>query len=151
MNLGRCPHCHARLNLETMIQDDAARDMLALLANLDRQAGRALVSYLSLFRSKTRDLAFDRAYRLAEETLALAPVKHLVPALVDVVEQMRRKQQSGVFKPLNDHNYLKKVLESSAGITESGNIEDLPIELLPSSSKRGNVTAAIMDIKDTDW
>ncbi|MFN3881911.1 MAG: hypothetical protein ACK4L8_10845 [Nitrincola lacisaponensis] len=153
MNLGRCPVCHSRLHLDALVQDDAGRELLALLAKLDRSAGAALVSYLSLFRSKTRDLANDRALRIAQEALELAPINALVAALAQTVEQMRSKQQAGGFKPLANHNYLVKVLDGSGYCQQDGDIAALPDDLahLPKGQRRTQVTAALMNIRDTDW
>ncbi|WP_420598603.1 hypothetical protein [Neptuniibacter sp.] len=151
MQLTRCPNCHSRISLEAIIQDDASRDLLVLIAKLDKTPAAVLVSYLSLFRSKSRDLANDRALRLASEVLEMAPIESLVPVLAQVVEQMRTKQQAGNFKPLNNHNYLKKVLgDSGAIIIQEGDIESLP-DGVGKNDKRAAVTSAVMNIKDTDW
>ena len=112
MQLGRCPICHSRISLEALVQDEAGRELLALVATLDTQTGAALVSYLGLFRSASRDLANERALRLARETLALVATpdtSRLAIALSETVEALRSKQWS---KPLKNHNYLQKVLES---------------------------------------
>ncbi|MFN3879822.1 MAG: hypothetical protein ACK4L8_00135 [Nitrincola lacisaponensis] len=154
MNLGRCPVCHSRLHLDALVQDDAGRELLTLLAKLDRSTGAALVSYMSLFRSKTRDLANDRALRIAQEALELAPANALMPALVQTVEQMRTKQQAGEFKPLSNHKYLVKVL-GGMGISQqpAGDIEPLPTDMKPVANghRRTQVTAALMNIQDTNW
>lgn len=154
MQLTRCPNCHSRINLEALVQDESGRQLLALLTRLEARAGSALVVYIGLFRSKSRDLANDRALRLAEEALELAPIGNLVPALVQVVEQMRQKQQAGAFKPLTNHNYLQRVLESTgASFQEAAEVEQLPEGLKPNNNqaRRAAVTGAIMDIRDTDW
>ena len=154
MNLGRCPVCHSRLHLDALVQDDAGRELLALLARMERSAAGALVSYLSLFRSKSRDLANDRALRIAQEVLELAPVNVLTPAMAHTVEQMRAKQQAGAFKPLANHNYLKRVLENAGTVSVEGDIQQLPAGAAPASSKREQrraITAAMMDISNTDW
>ena len=149
MNIGRCPVCHSRLHLDQLIEDDAGRGLLALLTKLDRSMGGALVSYLSLFRSKTRDLSNDRALRLADETLSLAHAQTLLPALCHTVEQMRQKQQAGGFKPLTNHNYLKRVLENQNPRTE-GDI--IALDNPPSNaSRRAKVSASMMNIGDTTW
>ncbi|QEW05621.1 hypothetical protein [Nitrincola iocasae] len=157
MNLSRCPVCHSRLHLDALVQDESGRDLLALLAKLDRSAGAALVSYLSLFRSKQRDLANDRALRIANEALALAPLNILVPALVQTVEQLRSKQQAGDFKPLSNHRYLTRVLEGygHSQAQPEGDILQLPSDMqtenVTRAGRRSAVSAAVMDIKDTDW
>jgi hypothetical protein len=150
MQLTRCPVCHSRISLEAIIQDDASRNLLVLVAKLDKTAGAVLVSYLSLFRSKSRDLANDRALRIAEEVLELASIDILIPALVQVVEQMRVKQQVGGFKPLSNHNYLKRVLETRGPVNIEGDIQALPSSA-SKKDKRAAVSSAVMNIKDTDW
>lgn len=150
MQLNRCPVCHSRIGLEQLVQDEAGRDLLALIAKQDQTTGMVLVTYIGLFRSKSRDLANDRALRLANEALELAPQAPLLTAMVQVVESMRAKQQQNNFKPLANHNYLKRVLESSS---EAIVIEALPegVNTGSKQDKRAAVTDAVMDIKDTDW
>ena len=72
MHLTRCPICRSRISLEALVQDEAGRDLLALVARLDTQTGAALVSYLGLFRSVSRDLANERALKLAREAKQLS-------------------------------------------------------------------------------
>lgn len=112
MQLGRCPVCHSRISLEQVCQDDAGRELLALLSKLDSATGVALVSYLGLFRSSNRDLANDRALRLVQEVIALEAFQFLVPALIETTEALKAKRSSGEVKALGNHNYLKRVLES---------------------------------------
>jgi hypothetical protein len=108
----RCPVCHAEAALEAWLEDDAAREMMGLLASLDASLGRPLVAYLGLFRSRTRALAWDRAVRLAREVLALdADTVRLAEALARTVEAMRQKREAGDIRPLENHNYLKRVLD----------------------------------------
>jgi hypothetical protein len=112
MQLTRCPVCHARIGLDQLIQDEAGRELLALVARMPDWLAAPLVSYLGLFRPATRDLANDRAFRLAREVLELSGEQQLAQALTDTVQAMRVKQDQGGFKPLSNHNYLKQVLES---------------------------------------
>lgn len=114
MNLGRCPVCHAHLDLEAMVQDDAGRELLALLATLDADIARPLVSYLGLFRPEKQDLRNVRALQLARDTLALcAPGPRLAAALIETVENIRAK---GPGAPLKNHNYLRRVLDNTPDI-----------------------------------
>ncbi|GAB4173815.1 MAG: hypothetical protein Fur0039_15430 [Rhodocyclaceae bacterium] len=111
----RCPVCHAEAALEAWAEDDAAREMMGLLAGLDATLGRALAAYLGLFRSKSRALAWERAVRLAREVLALGVDEAvLAQALSDTVEAMRVKREAGDIRPLENHNYLKRVAETVA-------------------------------------
>jgi len=113
MQLSRCPICHARIGLDTLCQDEAGRELLGLLAGLDAIEGSALVTYLGLFRPETRDLANDRALRLAREALAVHTDKAIVTtAMAETVRSMRTKQDGGGFKPLTNHRYLLSVLDT---------------------------------------
>lgn len=110
MMIGRCPICHSHLSLEAICQDEAGRELLALLAGLDADLGRALVGYLGLFRPARRDLSNDRALRLARETLALCSDSvRLGAALAETVEAIRSKGGAS----LKNHNYLARVIEST--------------------------------------
>lgn len=109
----RCPVCHAEAALEAWVEDEAARELMGLLGGLDAGLSRPLVAYLGLFRSRSRALSWDRALKLARETLALeADAAVLSEALADTVEAMRQKREAGDVRPLENHNYLKRVLES---------------------------------------
>ncbi len=111
----RCPVCHAEAALEAWAEDEAAREMMALLAGLEAPLGRALAAYLGLFRSRSRALSWERAVRLAREVLALGVDEAvLAQALSDTVEAMRVKREAGDIRPLENHNYLKRVAESVA-------------------------------------
>ena len=103
MNLTRCPVCHSHITLEAIVQDEAGRELMALLANLEGDLSRALVTYLGLFRPEKRDLSNDRALRIAKEVMALKnDSARLSHALAQTVEILRAKD--GL--PLKNHNYL---------------------------------------------
>lgn len=111
----RCPVCHAEAALEAWAEDEAARELMGLLSGLDAALGRPLVAYLGLFRSRSRALSWDRALRLAREALALSSdAAVLSEALSETVEAMRMKREAGDIRPLENHNYLKRVIESVA-------------------------------------
>ena len=113
MQLTRCPHCHGRIDLVACAQDEATRELLALLARTPRPVAMALVQYLSLFRASNRDLANDRALRLATEALAVSSDAHmLAAAMSETVEAMRVKRGQGDGTPLKNHNYLRSVIRS---------------------------------------
>lgn len=136
-----CPCCFARFGIEAALEDEAARELMVLLADLPREIARPLVSYLSLFRSASRALAWDRALRLARETLALGDHGALGAALSETVDAMRTKQGEGNWRPLGNHNYLKRVLESclARGIAVTSAMRDAP----QPTSKTGQALAAL--------
>ena len=109
MQLTRCPVCHSRIALDALVQDAAGRELLALLAGLDTLTGTALISYLGLFRPRSRDLSNARALRLAREVLDLADLSTLSIALSETVEALRDKND---FQKLTNHRYLIKVIGS---------------------------------------
>jgi hypothetical protein len=141
MQLGRCPVCHSRISLEQVCQDDAGRELLALLAKVDSATGVALVSYLGLFRSHNRDLANDRALRLAQEVLSLDANQFLVPALIETTEALKAKRSNGEVKSLANHNYLKRVLES---VVTRGT---MPVRITDGKSDR----VGLDQLLDNDW
>lgn len=111
MNL-TCPACHAKYSLDAALEGDAAGELQLLLAR-DAQLARPLIAYLGLFRGKTRALSFDRAVRLAREVLAITDDRRLIAAaLVETVEAMRAKRDAGDVRPLKNHNYLRRVMET---------------------------------------
>ena len=109
MNLGRCPVCHSHIQLEAIVQDEAASKLLGILTGMDAELSRPLVAYLGLFRPPKRDLANDRALKLCQEVIELtSDNQRLAAALAQTVEQIRAKGGG----PLKNHNYLKRVLEN---------------------------------------
>lgn len=107
MQLARCPVCHARIGLDAVVQDEAGRELLGLLVKLDIEAGAALVGYISLFRSASRDLSNAKALLLAEGALALGDLPQVVVAMRKTAEALQGKGG----KPLSNHNYLKQVID----------------------------------------
>lgn len=116
MNVGRCPCCHAPLDLGAIVADLEARDLLALLTTYADLA-RPLVGYLTLWRPAKRDLSWGRALRLAREVVALtADVAVLAEALAVTVDSLRAK---GGELPITSHGYLKRVIEATSTRTQA--------------------------------
>lgn len=108
----RCPVCHTSNSLEAYASDEAGRELLGLLASTGTLM-RPMVHYLGLFRPSERDLSHARALKLMRELLDIsADQQQLATALTETVESIRQKQQAGEVRPLKNHNYLKRVLES---------------------------------------
>lgn len=107
----KCPSCSADFDLLSALQDASGRELVGLLAKLDSSLSIGLVTYLSLFRSPTRALAWDRALRLANEVMALgADRQKLAAGLSKSCDVLREKQHQSSWKPLTNHNYLIRVL-----------------------------------------
>ncbi|MGA0610524.1 hypothetical protein [Caldimonas sp. KR1-144] len=121
-----CPCCHVRFPLEAALQDEAGRELLALLAGLDSAIARPLASYLGFFRATKTQLGWDRALRLAREVLDLTVDQgHLQVALDETVAAMAEKRAQSGWKPLGGHNYLRRVLESATARLEASAGADL--------------------------
>ena len=116
----KCPSCFAEFDLLSALDSEAGRSLMGLLAKLEPTLSRPLVAYLSLFRSASRALSWDRALKLAQEVLALESDKgRLSTGLAKAVEILREKQTAGGWKPLGNHNYLKRVLEGVSAQPET--------------------------------
>lgn len=139
----RCPCCHSTFGLEHVTEDEALREMMALLADLPREVSRPLVAYVGLFRGKTRATAYERQLRLSREALALASDTSLVgAAMSETVEAIRAKRESGQdTRPLKNHNYLKSVLTSVGARAEASQAVAAIEESTPRKPARGVMRA----------
>lgn len=115
MKLCRCPICHSSIHLDTLLEDDAGREMLGLIASLRGENARALVSYIALFRPEKANLSNSRALKLMREVLDMyQPSPLLAHALTETVNSvMKKRRDTHNMKVLTNHNYLKKVYESA--------------------------------------
>jgi hypothetical protein len=148
MQLARCPVCHSRISLDQLVQDEAGSELLGLLSKLDTQTGTALVSYLGLFRSGSRDLTNDRALKLAKEIMQIEATQWLTPALQETIESLREKRMNGEVKPLANHNYLKRVLES---VVSRSTGQAHSIDTPAPAEKYNSAAASKQRLTDTNW
>ncbi len=110
MNIGRCPTCHSRLDLVSMMEDESGRELLALISRLSPKMNRALLTYLTLFRPHKRDLSLSRTLTLAQDALSLTKDHDtLSVAMLETVESIRNKPTA---KPMKNHRYLQQVVTS---------------------------------------
>jgi hypothetical protein len=142
MNLGRCPVCHAHIQLDALVQDDAGRELLALLAGMEPELARPLVGYIGLFRPEKQDLRNVRALQLARDVLALpaASPQQIATALAETVESIRAKGGS----VLRNHNYLRRVLE---GTPQTPAIVAIALRATPRTSKTADALNALEHLK----
>ncbi|MEQ9865038.1 hypothetical protein [Pectobacterium aroidearum] len=114
MKISRCPICHSDLHLDAILEDDAARELLAVLTKLPGGAGKAMVAYIGLFRPEKSNLSNSRAVKLVNEVLEQhQPGRVLTHALSETVERIRAKRNNGDKKPLSNHSYLREVYRTS--------------------------------------
>jgi hypothetical protein len=144
-----CFACNATGSIEAFTKDEAASEFVNLAGNLQPSTWRALIAYIGLFRT-VRKMPFDRALKLSRETVALdADMLRLETALGETVEALRAKGG----KPLKNHNYLKRVLESTgSGIRDQGSVTAFaghgsPVPG-PASSKTAKAVGRLENWKD---
>lgn len=149
MELGRCPICHSRISLEAIAKDQSGRELAALVARADSATGQALLAYLGLFRSPSRDLSNDRALALAKEVLALEAPQWITAAMQQTVDAIHSKRSlGGKIQPLKNHNYLKQVLESVI----AGGVEGIArVEQQRQHASYTSAAATLQRLNDTDW
>lgn len=114
MNI-KCPCCGSQFSLEVALQDEAGRELLTEIAKLSPALCRALFAYLSLFRPMNKSLSWARTLKLAKDVMGMAPEHGLLPALEDTVTSLQERRGQPGWKPMKNHNYLKRVLESVEG------------------------------------
>jgi hypothetical protein len=109
-----CTVCHAQQPLEAMLKDEAGRELMGMLVSLQPPLLLPLVHYLGFFRPAKQQLGWGRSLRLAREVVDLAPFAAdvLAQALTEANRGLDEKRLQGGFKPLGNHNYLRRVLET---------------------------------------
>ncbi len=150
MNI-KCPCCGSQFSVEVALQEEAGRELLAEIARMSAPMSRALFAYLGLFRPGQRALSWSRALKLAREVVALGPESVLQPALEDTLVALSDKRMQPGWKPLSNHNYLKRVFESVEG-------KQMVTAVLPSqptgdnpASRPTRKTSIRDDLSDTSW
>ena len=116
MKLCRCPICHSDIHLDQLLEDDAGRELLGLIAQCQAEVARPLVAYIGLFSPEKSQLSNSRAVKLIKEVLALFPqsllLAHALSETVRAVQDKRRHNQNRA--ALTNHNYLKQVYDTNA-------------------------------------
>jgi hypothetical protein len=154
MKLNRCPVCHNHLNLEAIAQDEAGKELMALIAKLSPATATSCLSYIGLFRPAKSDLNNGRALRLLTDVLSLTSNQSaLCQALDQTTTQLQQSRaQNSDAKPLGNNNYLKKVLTSIHGWnTQTTTSTSHEITTRPAKTSKQSIDDTILDIHSTDW
>jgi hypothetical protein len=124
----RCPICRSRLDLEHLATDEAQDALLQYIYRLPQPLRLALVPYLGCWRSDQRDLAPERALRLAQEARALEPNDAILAAACSAAtEGLRAKwQEQRARKHLTDHRYLLSCLDTARARHAAGQLAPDP-------------------------
>ncbi|WP_299072814.1 hypothetical protein [uncultured Paraglaciecola sp.] len=152
MKLSRCPVCHHHITLESLVQDESGRELMALMSKLPTQVASSCLSYIALFRPAKSDLNNGRALRLMADIMAYnANHSALCQALDQTTVQIKQNRvQSGDSKPLSNHNYFKKVLTSIQGWDQTQGTSHALISA-PAQSSKQSVSQALSNTTDTSW
>lgn len=116
---GCCPSCGFRGDVEAFLVEPDAKRLVARVATIDPDLGRAVLPYLRLFSGK-RGLRITRAIKLIDELLALVQPGQVCrdermgvrrPATIAMwvagIEQMLAAPPNG---ELSNHHYLRAVV-----------------------------------------
>jgi hypothetical protein len=117
----RCPSCGATASLDVLIGHDAASLALSEVFSINGTFGKAIVQYLSLFRSGTRELTFTRVAKLMAEIrpdvirrqITRDRVDYPAPpeAWIYAIEQTLKARDEGkITLPLTSHGWLYAVI-----------------------------------------
>jgi hypothetical protein len=140
-----CFACNATGSIEAFTRDEAAGELVALAGSLPPSLWRALQAYIGLFRT-SRKLSFDKALRIAKETLALTPNQAaLEQAMLSTFDAIRTKGG----KALTNQNYLKEVLENQAALAPQFADQFVPADI--PRSKAAQAIAALQEWAAGDW
>lgn len=115
-----CPSCGAIASLEAWINDNEARCVLAIFANMDAELAGLLVKYLALFRPKKRSLSWQRTRKIVTELKELIFAnkifweKESLPNMpvfwLKALEVVLERDSSGKLrKPLKNNNLLRVI------------------------------------------
>lgn len=126
-----CPHCNNSFPLESLTEDDSARQLFGLLGKNNPIVAAHVIPYLGLFKPRNQALRWSRALKLTQEILEMCQSINphtAANALVKSVEGLREKRQQPNWKPLRNHNYLKVILESEPLVNQQVSQQTNPIE-----------------------
>ncbi|AWX14249.1 hypothetical protein CEP49_06645 [Mergibacter septicus] len=117
----KCPACGSQFSLDVLVANESASQALnaALLINGD--LGRALISYLGLFRPAKSSLTFDRVTTLLNELTPMinsqtiqrngrefyAPVESWIYAINQILANRQTLKL-----PMKSHGYLLEIIAS---------------------------------------
>ena len=144
-----CPCCHAAFPLEVALQHEAGREVMAMLAGMQPELSLPLMHYIGYFRPAKQQLGWGRALRLMRETVGLLPLPPdvLVAGLQEAARTLDEKRAAPGWKPLGNHNYLKRCLESAQARHDAGAVVQLQPEGGQARLPRSKAGAALVALE----
>lgn len=117
-----CPDCGAQAHLSAFFVEDDGKRLAAQLADMQPELGRAVISYLGLFKPVKTALRMARAVKLVQELMALIATgdvcrderngvrRPATPGTWAVGIETMLAQRAALTLPLENHNYLRAVV-----------------------------------------
>lgn len=125
-----CPACGCVGDVEAFLIEDEAKRLAVSFAAMDPSLGRAVLSYLRLFKPHSQALRLGRATKIVGELVALVEAgtvcrdergdvrRAATPSMWAAgIEQMLASPPSGL--PLSNHHYLRAVVFGIADSSEA--------------------------------
>ncbi len=119
-----CPSCGATASVEAMINDATAREAVLAVAELPSPLHLSTLRYMSLFRPGKSALSWKKVLRLTKEINNLCCTgyvsvqgevdRNCPPRIWAVAMDTMKEQQTGIKRPLKNHNYLRQVAHGLA-------------------------------------
>jgi hypothetical protein len=122
-----CPACGAVASLDALLTDAEGREFVALIPKVPQEIQPVFLRYLALFRPKGRALQWRKASRLLTDLLAEVGKGHIqagtcparpAPVSVWAAAVQRIIDTPPVSLPLQNHNYLKKIVWDIADVSD---------------------------------
>ena len=126
----RCPACGHSADLLDFANEQAARQVVLMVADLPKSLGRLTLRYLGLFKPTQKSLSWERTLKLLQPIKAdieaarierhgriwAAPEAYWLHAFTTVIE----KAETQTLKlPLKNHGYLYEVISSQQNAAEA--------------------------------
>ena len=125
-----CPACGCVGDVEAFVIEDEAKRLAVSFAAMDPALGRAVLSYLRLFKPHSQALRLGRAVKIVSELMALVESgtvcrdertdvrRAATPSMWAAgIDQMLASPPSGL--PLANHHYLRAVVFGIADSSEA--------------------------------
>lgn len=127
----RCPNCGHAASILDFANEQAARQVVYLAADLPKPLGKLVMRYIGLFRPAQRSLSWERTLKLIHSIKAnidasrieykgriwAAPDILWHKALTTIIE--KSQQPDGLMLPLKNHNYLYTIISSEQNSIEA--------------------------------
>ncbi|AAP95110.1 hypothetical protein A6046_03265 [[Haemophilus] ducreyi] len=120
----KCPACGAINSLDALVANEKAGEAIALALSFNGELGKALISYLGLFRPEKSALSFDRVAVILGELLPCVQAGEIkrdgktypapVEAWIYAINSMLASRHN-LKLPMKNHGYLFEIISRWQG------------------------------------